>query len=72
MTKYRVTLPWNITDEDIERLRGLGEVEHTLIIEGESKRQVVRDLTYENMGWHPVLGNEEFWQDNLKADRRRT
>lgn len=68
MTTYRAELPWTLSPEEIEDLRGLGKVEFTLEIEGPSRADVVRELgdEFEWRGW-----GRDFWDDRLSGRRTR-
>lgn len=68
--EYRAELPWNVTEDDIERLRGLGEIRITLIVEGETRQGLAKDLAAENKGWRPDLGNPDWWLSKLTRGRK--
>lgn len=65
MLEYTAELPWDISLDDVERLRGLGEVKLAIVIEGLDRRTVIRELSDEMVGWRYDLGNRDWWQDNL-------
>lgn len=70
--EYRAELPWNVTEEDIERLRGFGEVRITLIVEGENRQKLAKELAAENRGWRSDLGDLSWWLSKISRGRKIT
>lgn len=70
LLRFKAPLPWDISQDDIERLRGFGAVDLTYVVEGVSRREVIRDVSDEMVGWHHSLGDPYWWQENLSRGRR--
>ena len=73
MTIYTANLPWEVSAETVEALRGVGEVRFVFIVHSEdldvsSRADVVRALD-EEYGWRGL--GESFWDDRLSGRRRR-
>ena len=70
LLRFTAELPFYTTFDNLERLQGLGAVRPFYDIEGESRRQVIRDITAELTGWDRNLSDPNWWSARLSRGRR--
>jgi len=68
MPIYTAKMPFHITQEDIEALRGLGSIEFVFSIEAPSREDAMRELDAE-FEWRGF--NKEWWRERLSGGRKR-
>ena len=68
MTKYQADLPFNVNEETIEALRGMGAVRLTFEVEGRNRDALAKELGNE-YGWRGF--DQQWWETHLIARRTR-
>lgn len=68
--EFRMELPFGLNDDDIDRLRELGEVRMTYVIECASRKEAVKDISGAFMGWRSDLGDDVWVNQQLGRGKR--